>query len=169
MWPHSFLISLLLQLSLSLLTRGLSHHYLFPLCWAKTSKLHCFFFFTLDFLPSFLAACFFCFTTQQSLFYHILSTSPFAFYSAFFPSHVSLLCFTLGAEPGEQHIGIQNHVPTCLWVSACPWTPVCAWGCGWGRPLSSSLISTSTVPVCWHPAIHTHTVPLHLLRDSGRG
>lgn len=45
MWPHSFLISLLLQLSLSLLTRGLSHHYLFPLCWAKTSKLHCFFFF----------------------------------------------------------------------------------------------------------------------------
>lgn len=80
----------------------------------------------------------------------------------FFPSHVCLLCLTL-EESQQSSISAHNQAQTCLGVSAYLCTPVCAWGCDGGRPLSPSLISTSTVPVCWLPAIRTHTVPIHLL------
>lgn len=88
----------------------------------------------------------------------LFSLSFFCPLFCFFPSHVSLLCLTL-EESQQSSISIQNQAPTCLWVPACLCTPVCAWGCDSGRPLSPSLISTSTVPVCWLAAIHTHSSP----------
>lgn len=74
-------------------------------------------------------------------------------------SGFSLPTFLSHASPWstakQRNISIQHQVSTCLWVYACLCMSLSARGCNWGLPLSPSLISTSTVPVCWHPAIHT--------------
>lgn len=150
----SYLISFLLQLFL--LFPQVSENYLFPLWWVKTARLYRLSSLLINsyFLPSTLDICHFC---GHSLTIFCLSLHLPAVLLFSLPTFLS--CASPRSRARRAASAYRATSQPASESQPAHGRPNCAWGCGWGQPLSPSLISTSTVPVCWHPAIHTHSSP----------